>query len=123
MALDSLPPGNSPSRTVRVRANERVPRTAEQYHVIAIQMHGTFDIGVKGSPDDGGSIDDFPHSVHEILPDMVADIFDLDHIRDETTDEEWTALGTLTLSRHSGDTVNVRFEPDPSHLHSSFKHS
>lgn len=116
MDQDSLLPGTSTRRTVRVRANERVPRTDEQYHVTGLRINGDFDIGVSVPSDDNGSIDDFPHSVHEILPDMVADIIDINHIREETTDEEWTALGILTLSRQGGDTVNVRFEPDPSHL-------
>lgn len=73
-------------------------------------MNGEFDIGVAAAPEDGGSIDRFPQTVSDVLPDMAAELFDMDRLRAETTEENWPVIGMVTLSPVDGETVDVSIE-------------
>lgn len=98
------------SRELVLPPYEAVPRTSQTYHVVGIQLHGEHDIGVSVPPADDHSIDEFPQSVHDILPDMAAETIDVDRLEAETTEESWPVVGILTLSRVDGETVNVTVE-------------
>lgn len=114
MGQGSSEPRKSYSRTIRLRANEAVPRTSEQYQLVGIRINGEFDIGVSSAPEDGESIDQFPQTVSDVLPDMAAETIDMDRLRAETTEENWPVIGMVTLSRIDGETVDVSIEWVPS---------
>lgn len=103
-------------RSVRLPAYEAVPRTRDRYRVVGLRIDGEFDIGITVAPDDDGTIDKFPQTVHDILPEMADGAVDVHRLRDETTAEHWPVFGRLTLSRESGDTVRVAVEWLPPYL-------
>lgn len=79
-------------------------------------MNGDFDIGVRVPRNEDRTIEKFPQTVHDVVSIMADDALGVDRLRAKTTHENWPRLGTLTLSRQSGDTVKVQIEWDPSHL-------
>lgn len=116
MGHDSSQPRTSTSRTVRLPATEGVPRTAERYRLVGIRINAEFNIGVEAPSGDGGSIEQFPQPVHDVLPEMAAETIDMHRLRADTTHEDWPPLGMITLSRQSGNTVTVEIEWLPSYL-------
>lgn len=116
MSQDTSYPSTSTNRIIRLPPNERVPRTSERYVVLGIRLNGEFNIGVRVPGNEDRSIEQFPHTVHEILPDIADDAVDLDRLRSDTTYENWPLLGTVTLSRENGDTVKVDIEWLPPYL-------
>lgn len=103
-------PYESTSRTLTLPPNEAVPRTDRTYRVVGIRMGGDLDIGVSVLPDDDRSIDGFPQTVHDVLPDLAAEHLDFDRLGAETTRENWPVVGMMTLSRVDGETVDVSIE-------------
>lgn len=116
MGQNSRPRARFVTRTVRLPAYEAVPRTRDRYRVVALRIDGEFDIGVTVVPDDDRTIDKFPQTVHDILPEMADGAVDMHRLRDETTAERWPVFGRLTLSRQSGDTVCMAVEWLPPYL-------
>lgn len=103
-------PYESTSRTLTLPPDEAVPRTEETYRVVGIRLGGELDIGVSVLPGDDRSIDEFPQTVHDALPDLAAEHLDFDRLRAETTRENWPVIGIVSLSRVDCETVDVSIE-------------
>lgn len=98
------------SRTLSLPSSDDVPRTSRTYRLRGTLMDDHFRIGISVQPDEEGSIDDLPQAVHETLTDMAENKIDMDHVKDDTTDETWPTIGMVTITPDSEDTMSLFVE-------------
>lgn len=101
---------SSTTRTVALPPSEAAPRDGARYRVHGIRMNGDFEIGISVPPDDEGTVDDVPPTLHETVAEVAEETLDVDRISAETTEGRWPNLGTVTVSPVDDTAVTLAIE-------------